>query len=182
MRGTGLQGVRGVGNIELASSEMRAESRWHCSSSAAGVRAESTIKWMPRPGPGSSVTGASSSTTWALVPPTPNELTPARSGCPPASQGRHSCIDEERRVVEVELGAWRLEVKRRRQRPVMQGQGRLDQARHTGRRVVDGRYWFSAAPRGEVRFWVAPPTRNACVSPAISTGSPRLVPVPWASI
>ena len=33
------------------------------------------------------VSGVSSSTTWALVPPTPNELTPARRGSAPRGQG-----------------------------------------------------------------------------------------------
>src|SRR5581483_6366894 len=49
-------------------------------SSAEGVRAESTTRWFGREGPEGSNRGASSRMTWALVPPTPNALTPARRG------------------------------------------------------------------------------------------------------
>ena len=42
--------------------------------------------------------GASSSTTWALVPPMPNELTPARRGDSAAGQSRPVGVDVERRL------------------------------------------------------------------------------------
>ena len=53
-------------------------------SSARAVLADRTISWAGRDGPDGSRGGASSSTTCALVPPTPNELTPARRGVGPA--------------------------------------------------------------------------------------------------
>ena len=48
--------------------------------SAAGERADSASSWGPSSGSEAGSAGACSSTTCALVPPTPNELTPARSG------------------------------------------------------------------------------------------------------
>src|SRR6185295_8455533 len=50
---------------------------------ASGERAERTINSPDRaPGSRRDNGGASSSTTWAFVPPTPKALTPARRGCP----------------------------------------------------------------------------------------------------
>ena len=52
-------------------------------SSASGVFADMTNSWNARDGPDEGRAGASSSTTWAFVPPTPSELTPARRGASP---------------------------------------------------------------------------------------------------
>ena len=52
------------------------------SPSAVAVRAERSRSCQGRDGPEGSGSGASSRTTWALVPPMPNELTPARRGAP----------------------------------------------------------------------------------------------------
>ena len=53
--------------------------------------------------PEGAAAGASSSTTWALVPPMPNELTPARRGAPPVRPGAQPVVDEERAAREVDL-------------------------------------------------------------------------------
>ncbi|CAM3866271.1 hypothetical protein COSO111634_27445 [Corallococcus soli] len=63
-------------------------SRWDAASSASGVRAESRTTWWERVVEPLCDMGASSSTAWALVPPTPKELTAARRGVSPAGQGR----------------------------------------------------------------------------------------------
>ncbi len=81
-------------------------------SSAAGVRAESTRRWagdwaLVRRG-----SGASSSTTWALVPPIPNELTPARRGWPSHSQARRRVFTKNGELSKSMFGLglvkWRL--------------------------------------------------------------------------
>ena len=62
--------------------------------------------------------GASSSTTCALVPPMPNELTPARRGAPrPAASRASAVVDVERAGREVDLRVRPLEVQARRQLP-----------------------------------------------------------------
>src|SRR4030095_8146371 len=57
-------------------------------SSAPADLADIGISWYGRDGPDGSTAGASSRTTCALVPPTPNELTPARRGTPSRSHTR----------------------------------------------------------------------------------------------
>ena len=57
-------------------------SRARMAASASGVRADSVSSRGPATGSVGCASGASSWITWALVPPTPNELTPARRGAP----------------------------------------------------------------------------------------------------
>ena len=59
-----------------------------------------------RPGPDAAGGGASSSTTCALVPPMPNELTPARRGVPLVSHGRARRVDEERARARIRCADW----------------------------------------------------------------------------
>ncbi len=54
--------------------------------------------------------GASSRMTWALVPPTPKELTPARRGAPSGSPVGERGVDVERAAREVDLRVGPLEV------------------------------------------------------------------------
>ena len=105
-------------------------------------------------GPGrGSATGASSSTTWAFVPPTPNELTPARRGEPSGDcHGRSERDDAERRVLEIELRVRRGEVQARRERLVVQGQRRLDEAGDAGGRVEVADVALDRSDRAEARF------------------------------
>ena len=63
------------------------------------MRAESTSNCSGRFGGSEARSGASSSTTWALVPPAPNELTPARRGVGPSGHGR-SCAFTTKGVCE----------------------------------------------------------------------------------
>ena len=65
-----------------------AASAAEASSSALRERADSTIGWNGQSeGSDAACAGASSSTAWTLVPPTPSEFTPARRGAAPRGQG-----------------------------------------------------------------------------------------------
>ena len=94
--------------------------------------------------------GASSSTTWALVPPMPNELTPARRGVAPGGHGARRCVDEERRGREVDArdsasrSAGSGGISRCSQR-----QHRLDQAGDAGRGVEVADVGLHRAERAE---------------------------------
>ena len=50
--------------------------------------------------------GASSRTTWAFVPPTPNELTPARRGVSPCRPVRQSGVDDKRAIRQSRCAGW----------------------------------------------------------------------------
>ena len=59
---------------------------------ASGLRAERGRSCQGREAAGSPAAGASSRITWALVPPTPKELTPARRGAPSGCQGARAVL------------------------------------------------------------------------------------------
>jgi hypothetical protein len=59
-------------------------------SRAASLRAETSNNWCEREAAAGSGLGASSTITCTLVPPMPNELTPARRGWSPRGHGRSS--------------------------------------------------------------------------------------------
>ena len=85
---------------------------------------------------GAGAAGASSRTTWALVPPMPNELTPARRGAPSARPRAQLGVDVERARREVDLRVGRLEVQARRDLPgARSASDGLDQAGDAGRGV-----------------------------------------------
>ena len=63
---------------------------------ASGVRAESGSSWCAAARRGRTGAGASSSTTWAFVPPMPSELTPARRGARRRRPGGERVLDAER--------------------------------------------------------------------------------------
>ena len=67
-------------------SRRKAARRPAAAASAASVRAERRRSCQAREALPGSAAGASSRTTWALVPPSPRELTPARRGVGPAGQ------------------------------------------------------------------------------------------------
>ena len=85
--------------------------RWRAS--AAGVRAESTSNCGPAAGVASR-TGADSSTTCTFVPPSPNELTPARRGSPPWGQSLSSVLTKKRLESRSMpgFGAWKVQRRR----------------------------------------------------------------------
>ena len=73
--------------VKVTSAKFTSGFRLRCSprfavavSKAVAVFAEIVITCSGRDGPLGSGSGACSKTTWAFVPPSPNELTPARSG------------------------------------------------------------------------------------------------------
>ena len=74
--------------------------------------------------------GASSTTTCALVPPTPNELTPARR-TPSHSQGPY-LLCTMNGLVETQFRVGAGVVQCRGNRLVLQAQNRFDETRHTG--------------------------------------------------
>ena len=152
--------------------------------SASGPCAESGTRWTSssRGGaPARDVPGASSSTRWALVPPNPNELTPASLGPSGAGQGTRRCRDEQRQLVERDVRVGPVEVEARRDRAVGRAPAptlispaipaaasrwpmlRLDRAQ----RGTSGR------PAGRRR------ARRRAPSPR--SGRRGSVPVPWAS-
>ncbi len=63
-----------------------------------------------RTGAGREAVGASSSTTWALIPPKPNALTPARRGCGPRSHGSAALTGRIRVRARSGCGSWRCSV------------------------------------------------------------------------
>ena len=101
--------------------------------------------------------GASSRTTWALVPPMPSELTPARRGAPSGRPGAQLGVDEERAAREVDPRVGRLEVEARRDLPVVQGEHRLDQAADPGRGVEVADVGLQRADGAEVPARSVPP-------------------------
>ena len=129
---------------------------------------------MPRP------LGASSRTTCALVPPTPNELTPARR-TPSHSHGPYSLRTDEGTSVEMQFRVGAGEVQGCRNRSVLQAENRLDQ---TG----DPRRYLQVTDVGLDRAENAGAGSGRCrkhrmpvAAPSISIGSPSGVPVPWVS-
>ena len=77
--------------------------------------------------------GASSRTRCALVPPNPNELTPAMAGPPVSGPGFEAALDSKRQGIEGDVGIRLEKLQARGDRPVVQGQGRLDQPGDPGR-------------------------------------------------
>ncbi|CAM3655202.1 hypothetical protein COSO111634_22085 [Corallococcus soli] len=82
---------RPVASVCATSASGSSGCAWRCAASrcaacvtAAGVFADSRSNWTGFDGPESGRAGASSTTTCALVPPTPKELTPARRGSVPS--------------------------------------------------------------------------------------------------
>ena len=118
------EGERHVGQQSVRRGESSAASAALASCSDSAVRADNSSTCGP---PGlprrlEKVCGASSTTTCTLVPPTPNELTPARRG----AVGFPWCVsvlNHEWRVLEVQLGVGRGVVHGRRESPCSSGRG-----------------------------------------------------------
>ena len=124
--------------------------------------------------------GASSTITWALVPPTPNELTPAQRGCAPRGHGV-SAVGIASRVPSSEMcGLSCGEVHLRRNRLVLQRQHGLDQAGHAGGGFEMADVGLQPTPsRHGAGAGAGCPTVAAIASTSI--GSPSAVPVPCVS-
>ena len=141
--------------------------------------AESKINCAARDGPDGSTAGASSSTTCAFVPPTPNELTPARNGVAPGFQsvnllttwnGLASSSSFGFGFVKCSDGGSFLcfNASAVLMRPV------------TPAATSRWPKLLLTVPRPQ-KFFFAVFARNACVNAATSIGSPSGVPVPCAS-
>jgi hypothetical protein len=78
----GLQAKGNIRQIEIGAFPQVRARLSAVRASASSDLAEKVSNFHRRDGPDGSGPGASSRTTCALVPPTPNELTPARRGCP----------------------------------------------------------------------------------------------------
>ena len=150
-------------------------------SSAVGVRAESTGDLRRvAVGSGAAAAGASSSTTCALVPPMPNELTPARRGA--GRRGPLAKRDRRRRTAldaKSICGFGRSKCRLGGSLPCS-----------SARTVLISPATPAAASRWPTLVFTDPmpqdprrisPGANARVSAAISIGSPSGVPVPCAS-
>ena len=125
------------------------------------------------------VPGACSRMTWALVPLTPNEETPARRGRPPRARGRGRVRRRRAPEDQSTCGDGSSACRVRGRVPVPQGQDGLDDARDTGGGlgVPDVRLHRTQPQRP---FRIAPCPYVASSAPA-SIGSPSFVPVPCAS-
>ena len=111
------------------------------------------VRSVPTPRPG----GASSSTTWTFVPPTPKELTPARRGASAGgSQGRNEVTTRKGELSRSSFGFGRVEVEARRERLVVQGERRLDQAGDPSRRIEMADVGLDRADRAKARFGCSP--------------------------
>ena len=96
------------------------------------------------------VAGGSSSTTWAFVPPTPNELTPARRGPSPTRPRARGVVDVERAALEVDRRVGPAEVAALGGSVrAVQRQHRLDQAGDAGGRVEVADVGLDRAERAE---------------------------------
>ena len=151
---------------------------------AVGVLADSTSRagrgvlrgWALAAGCGA---GASSTITCALVPPKPNELTPARRGSCCREPGRQAGRDLQR-PVPIDMRTRLLEMQMRWNRVLFERQADLQQAGDPGRsfQVSDVGLDRTDLQRTVRRArWGANTARNA----PISMGSPNAVPVPCAS-
>ena len=161
-RGTGCASARASSSVVLATTAVRAPrclrpSAWVAATSTAerpgccrrcslsrAVRSARTSAPFAETGTstgwadtcGSGGSGASSSTTWALVPPTPRALTPARRGTPAGvRQCRSSVREHQRAALQGEGGVGAVQVPGRYQGAVPQHQHRLDQPGHAGTAV-----------------------------------------------
>ena len=128
-----------------------------------------------RPAP----SGASSSTTCALVPPTPSELTPARRGAPPRAQSRSVALTKNGLLAKSISGFGASKCR-------LGGIWRCRSATTVLIRLATP----AAVSRWPMFVLTEPiaqkplrsvPWRKACVSAATSIGSPSAVPVPCAS-
>ena len=148
-------------------------------SRAASVWAESASSFHGRDGPEGSAIGASSRITWALVPPMPREVTPARRGTPSVSQSRSSVLTKNGLLAKSICGfgrsKWRL--------------GGICRCSRASTALISPQ-----TPAAESRWpmlLLSEPmaqkfrrpvwARNAWVRAAISIGSPIGVAVPWHS-
>ena len=113
------------------------------SSRVSSLRADSTRSCQGREGAGGSAAGASSRITWALVPPTPKELTPARRGSFPVFPGSRSVrVDEERAVRRSRWpGSARSKFRLGGISPVFQREHGFEEARRHPRQRRGARGW-----------------------------------------
>ena len=122
--------------------------------------------------------GGSASTTWALVPPNPNEFTPTTRRSQ-AGNGRPVVGDVDLEVREARRRWWVRQMQIGRDVAVLEHQRRLDQPGHAcaGLEVAD----VGLDRSDEERVRPARSSVSALDSARISMGSPRGVPVPCAS-
>ena len=121
---------------------------------------------------------ACSSTTCALVPPNPNEDTPARRGRP--VDGHSVCLGNDFQP-QSETGSMRIGVGNAdsAESAPLHRQHRLDETRDPGRRLQMTQIGLDRADQQRRVLRTPRPKHRA--SARASIGSPSRVPVPWAS-
>jgi len=145
--------------------------------SAVGVRAE--IGRSSRLRDGEAVrSGASSSTAWALVPPIPNELTPARRGAAERGQARAVALTKNGVCSNAICGFARSKCRLGGRTPWWSASAVLMSPATPAALSRWPRLDLSEPIAQDSRAGASP---NARHSPWISVGSPTAVPVPWAS-
>ncbi len=123
--------------------------------------------------------GASSTMTWALVPPTPKELTPARRGRPLRCQGRDSVLTKKGLFSKSICGFGFVKCSDGGRMPFSSASVVLMRP-VTPEATSRWPKFVFAEPMAQNCF-LSVPARKAWVSAATSMGSPRGVAVPWAS-
>ena len=124
--------------------------------------------------------GTSASTAWALVPPKPNELTPARAGPSVCGQGSSAVDHAQRQFVEGDVRVGLLEVQTRRNLAVLDGQRHLDQPGDAGGRLQVADVRLDRADQASMPFGPVLPQDRA-EGAGLDRDRPAGVPVPWAS-
>ena len=114
------------------------------------------------------------------MPPSPKELTPARRGVAARFHGVALDATKKGESAKLIFGLGVAEIQAWRDGLVLQRQRRLDQARCGCARIEMADVGLHRAQGAETTSSVE--DRNARVSPSTSIGSPRMVPVPCASI
>ncbi len=147
------------------------------------MRAESSRSCHGREGPEGALSGASSTTTWALVPPMPKELTPARRGSAPRGQSRSRSLTwkgvDAKSIFGLGVSKCRLGGICRCFRAITVLIRLAAPAAADRWPTLDFNEPRAQEPGGGPPS--APRARKARVRAVTSTGSPSAVAVPWAS-
>ncbi len=125
--------------------------------------------------------GACSRIVWALVPPKPKALTPARLGKPSVFQSRSSALMKNGLFSSSSFGLARVKCRLGASCACSTDSTALMRPA-TPAAVSRWPMFGLVEPIAQNCVRSAPPLRKACVSAAISMGSPNCVPVPWASM
>ena len=165
-RATDLQGdrLRRRGRRPVLARDGRADARVAASSAGRGPRREHQ-ELRARAAGGRRAAGASSSTTWALVPPDAERADASAPRVrPPASHGRSVVLTKKGVSSRSSFGFGASKCSVGGITPVMEGQNGLDEAGDAGRRIEMADVGLERSRSRRMPVRVAPPDRKAWVS------------------